>query len=383
MRQAVGGHPGPEALHQILFIRLVHIALGAADAFDSAPTGEEWRALLDEAGRQSLIGICWQAVERLPSEQLPPRAVRGEWYVLTEKLREENVRQRRQCAVVVERFAAEGMRSAVIKGQAMARLYPDPTLRAPGDIDLWGEGGRRRLLDFARRLFPDRHFEAGGHHIELPVLTGTVLEVHFTPIRLSNPVHDRRLQRFFRREADAVFSRYVRLAPEGYETCVPTVVFDRVYILCHIYCHLFAEGIGLRQLLDYRQVLLQPLTAAEERQVAADISTLGLRPFFRAVLWLVAEVFTLPSGSLPDVPDACRGRFLLDEVMMTGNFGKYERRWTVDRSGGFRSKLHNLPRLVSRWLRLMRWFPAEALCEPWARFGGILRAAFCTAGTSR
>lgn len=358
------------------FFRLVHIALGAADAFDRPLSGETWAAVMNEAERQSLLGVCWKGVERLPASQLPPRALRGEWYVLTERLREENARQRRQCEVVVARFAAGGMRAAVLKGQAMARLYPDPTLRAPGDIDLWVEGGRRRLADYARRLFPGMNVDREDHHIQLPVLTDTLLEAHFTPLRLSNPLHDARMQRFFKREAGAVFAHRVRLAPEGYETCVPTTVFDRVYVLAHIFRHLFAEGVGLRQVLDYRQLLLCPLSAEEERLVAADIRALGLRPALRAVLGAITAICPVPHGCLPDVPDEKRGRFLLREAMMTGNFGKYERRWMVDRSKSLRARWYNMPRLVSRWLRLLRWFPAEALFEPWARLSGVWRRKF-------
>ena len=36
--------------------------------------------------------------------------------------------------------------TAILKGQANARLYPDKHARQPGDVDIWVEGGRERVL---------------------------------------------------------------------------------------------------------------------------------------------------------------------------------------------------------------------------------------------
>ena len=58
-------------------------------------------------------------------------------------------------------------------------------------------------------------------------------------------------------------------------------------------------------------------------------------------------------------PNEKYGKFVLNEVLEAGNFGKHDAR---NRFG--RSKLgHNLQR-VYRDMRLVRYFPAEALSEP-------------------
>ena len=46
--------------------------------------------------------------------------------------------------------------------------------------------------------------------------------------------------------------------PDGYgEITVPTMSFNVIYILSHLYRHVFTEGIGLRQLIDYYFVLVK------------------------------------------------------------------------------------------------------------------------------
>lgn len=78
------------------------------------------------------------------------------------------------------------------------------------------------------------------------------MEAHFRPLFLDSPLRNHRLQGWF--QLNEQFG--VHDAKIG--DCViptPIVSFNAVYQLCHIYRHLFDEGIGLRQLLDYYFVL--------------------------------------------------------------------------------------------------------------------------------
>ena len=77
-----------------------------------------------------------------------------------------------------------------------------------------------------------------------------------------------------------------------------------------------------------------------------------------AVMYVMQEVFGMPVFRLIVPPNEKYGRFVLYEVLEGGNFGKYDERYWFGRS-----KLgHNFQR-VYRDIRLVRYFPAEALCE--------------------
>ncbi len=67
-------------------------------------------------------------------------------------------------------------------------------------------------------------------------------------------LYNRRLQHWFTRMAAEQFANEVTIG--GRPVAVPTPVFNAVYQLTHIYNHLFYEGIGLRQLLDYHYVMM-------------------------------------------------------------------------------------------------------------------------------
>ena len=67
----------------------------------------------------------------------------------------------------------------------------------------------------------------------------------------------------------------------------------------------------------------------------------------------------MPASQLIVPPNEKYGKFVLNEVLKAGNFGKHD-----ERNCFGRSKLgHNLQR-VYRDMRLVRYFPSEALCEP-------------------
>ena len=78
-----------------------------------------------------------------------------------------------------------------------------------------------------------------------------------------------------------------------------------------------------------------------------------------AIMYIMQVVFGMSASRLIVPPNEKYGKFVLNEVLEAGNFGKHDVR---NRFG--RSKLgHNLQR-VYRDMRLVRYFPAEAMSEP-------------------
>ena len=105
-------------------------------------------------------------------------------------------------------------------------------------------------------------------------------------------------------------------------------------------------------------------TAARSSSTAIDrvqeeLKELGLWKFAGGIMYIMQEVFGMPASRLIVPPNEKYGKFVLNEVLEAGNFGKHDAR---NRFG--RSQLgHNLQR-VYRDIRLVRYFPGEALCEP-------------------
>ena len=218
------------------------------------------------------------------------------------------------------------------------------------------EGGDNRVISFVRSISP--HEKACYHHIEFPSYKGVEVEVHYRPSFLLCFWHDRKLQKYYERVKEEQFSHRVMLGEQG-EIAIPTVEFNLIFQLTHIYAHLMNEGIGLRQLLDYYYVLISDDLLLIRDRVQKELKELGSWKFAGAIMYIMQEVFGMPASRLIVPPNEKYGRFVLNEVLEAGNFGKHDERYWFGRS-----KLgHNLQR-VYRDMRLVRYFPAEALCEP-------------------
>ena len=97
-------------------------------------------------------------------------------------------------------------------------------------------------------------------------------------------------------------------------------------------------------------------SAAAIDRVQEELKELGLWKFAGGIMYIMQEVFGMPVSRLIVPLSEKYGKFMLNEVLEAGNFGKHD-----DRNRFGRSKLgYNLQR-VYRDIRLVRYFPAEAL----------------------
>lgn len=196
------------------------------------------------------------------------------------------------------------------------------------------------------------------NHIEL-MINGIAVELHPTPAILNNPLYNHRLQKWLKRNVDLQCSNVVELPDDAGEIAVPTCAFNVVYQLLHLYHHYFYEGVGLRQIVDYYYVVINDEALMIRDTLQDELKHLGLWKFAGAVMYVLHEALGLPEEKMIALMDVKRGKLLLEEILQGGNFGKYDKRNDFGNS----SIGHNLQRLC-RDLRLVRFYPAEALSEP-------------------
>ena len=106
-----------------------------------------WSDLLDFAKKQSIIGVFFHGMKRITEgENKPTDDDVLDWMAETSKIVKRNETMYQKSAFAVEAFRKEGFRSCILKGQGNALMYPDPFMRAPGDIDIWVEGERKKIF---------------------------------------------------------------------------------------------------------------------------------------------------------------------------------------------------------------------------------------------
>ena len=342
--------------HQIFF-DFLRFCIGSDSEIPSSLKEADWKELYAIAQKQCLVGVLFDGIKKLPAEHVEmEKELLLRWMAESQMLEKANVRLNDAAIQVSEWFRKKGFRTCILKGQGNALMYPNPYSRTPGDIDIWVEGGDKQVIYFVRSISP--HEKTCYHHIEFPSYKGVEVEVHYRPSFLLCFWHNRKLQKYYESVKEEQFSHRVMLGEQG-EIAIPTVEFNLIFQLTHIYAHLMNEGIGLRQLLDYNYVLISDDLSLIRDRVQKELKELGLWKFAGGIMYIMQEVFGMPASHLIVPPNEKYGRFVLNEVLEAGNFGRHDAR---NRFG--RSQLgHNLQRIY-RDMRLVRYFPAEALCEP-------------------
>ena len=430
------------------FFAFLKYCLGSKENMSRMVAGMDWQELYSFASKQALLGLCFEGIERLGKEypeELKQNPIGREllmtWMGKAQQIRRQNMKVNAVAGKLFSMLREDGMRCCVLKGQGNALMYPNPYSRTPGDIDVWVNASRERIMEYA-----SKKFELGDdirlQHLETS-LDSVPVELHFFPCSMNNPIYHTRLQKWFRRNADLQCSHIVGLPDGAGDIAIPTMAFNVIYQLTHLYHHFFDEGIGMRQIIDYflvvndfsKNVFLdydfsnhpvplskegstfspspsssgsgdvtapsrcsEPLrskvggaskpspncagwdrlsiegdnSAGSATAVTSSASTaldvvqrelkyLGLWKFAGAVMYVLKEVLGLSEDKMIVPVDEKRGRLLLAEILDGGNFGRHFTKYA-----GFTHQSMGKKYFLKIWrnMHFVRYYPAEALCEP-------------------
>lgn len=329
----------------------------------------DYERLLAFAQRQTLVGVYFCGIKKLPRELCPPQSTLIKWVMAAEAIRRNNIKTI-EATQKLQTFCSEkGFDSVILKGQSNALLYPTPWSRASGDIDIWlapknkeyNKATPSTVLNFAKK-------ELGGtkpfyHNVIVHNFDNICVEVHYRPSFLHNPFNNHRLQKWFVKNAQQQFGlpKQVEIEGKAYGFAPPRTEFDIVFQLCHITHHFFYLGIGMRQFVDYHLLLQSNKTNADKAYWYQLLNKLGLYKAAQAVMWVLSYTLKTDERKMIAQPNEKLGSLLLNEIIASGNFGFYDNRishWQRHTAFG-----HHLQRFV-RDLRFCINFPSETLWEP-------------------
>ena len=396
---------------------------GAKSDVNKVIAGIDWQMLYSFAFKQALLGLCFDGIERLGKEypeelKLNPigRELLMTWMGKAQQIRRQNMKVNAEAGKLFSMLREDGFRCCILKGQGNALMYPNPYSRTPGDIDVWIDASRERIMEYAQKKF-ELEDDIRLQHLETS-LDGVPVELHFFPCSMNNPIYHARLQKWFRRNADLQCSHIVGLPDGAGDIAIPTTAFNVVYQLTHLYHHFFDEGIGMRQIIDYFLVVndfskneivsskitpslftlkegstfspspsssgsgdvtalrcseplrykdggpskVSPGCAGWDRLgYACELKHLGLWKFAGAVMYVLHEALGLPEEKMIAPMDEKRGKLLLAEILNGGNFGRHFTKYGHFTQQGMAKKYFLK---IWRNMHFVRYYPVEALSEP-------------------
>lgn len=316
---------------------------------DTVPSISNWRALYDFCDKQKIGGVCEPTRFDVHVEE----DVLLDWMALVVQLKKSNEILNQRVEEYFHILENDGNRCCLLKGQGNASMYPDPNLRFPGDIDLWIDLDKKSIYEYFTKQYPDA--KQSIKHIKV-YYEGIPVDVHDTPLKLYNPIHQKHLKRWFKETREEQFVHRVSLTHNN-TVCIPTAKFNAVYQMGHIMIHTLDEGIGLRHFVDYYYVLksLGILSDAAKKEIERVWRKTGMSRLASGVMWIEQEVLGLPREYLIVTPNEKCGRLLLEDILEGGNFGKSSKRQKLEKKGIiFKGVV-----LALRNLKLCSLYPAE------------------------
>ncbi|MBQ7237759.1 MAG: nucleotidyltransferase family protein [Bacteroidales bacterium] len=343
---------------QAQFLALIKLSLNLPCEIPQELRDNEiiWEDIFNESQKQSVLGIAFIGLSYLKENDKSLRinnALFVRWFGFTELLKQRNKKLDSQTAYVYKVLTDHNLNATILKGQGIASLYEDrlSNVRQPGDIDVWVKGGFSRVKKFVEAFSPSNDFTYHRFHVHF--FDDTEVELHHRPTLMRNLIKNIVLQRW----CDSFNSEsFIYLPEKGFS--IPSIEFNRIFILTHIFRHFLFEGIGLRQIIDYYFVL-KAEKVENHKQIEVLCDKLGFLRFAKAVMWVLHEKLGLDEEYLWCAPDEKEGRVLLKEILNSGNFGQYD-----IHNNGKNDKLSKFFQVMKHECHLVCHYPSEVLWTP-------------------
>lgn len=345
----------------MIVLKLVRLGLGLEREGDDVINidADTWTEVFRQLKDQALLGVAFAGLERLKKECAPPKNLLLQWLGVAENIKRRNNVMDSAAVTLSESLHADGWRFCILKGQTVARMYPRPELRQSGDIDVWIFGRkdgervtRRKIIQYLERN--GRKVQICYLHADGIVMNGNVsVEVHFRPSFSVNPFMNARLQKEFQKlseSPDFPSAGVLKIPAATYE-------FNRLFMLHHVYRHLFSEGIGMRQVVDYAMLLMQR-TSVRDVAFEKTLKRLGMLRFARGLMWILHNCLNVDEKHLYTLCDEREGRFIFGEILRSGNFGAASAAGSEKRSkwGRFEKKERRNVSFLTKYPSEVFWY---------------------------
>ena len=289
---------------------------------------EEWLMLHYMAQKQAMEGIVYDAICQLPEEMLPPDDIIMHWMEEVHGIEAKYHLHVRTLAWLTGRIEEEtNLKPIILKGLPLASLYPTPSHRTSGDIDIFygsAEACTRANYQVESWGTPVSHGDFG----EYGFLMGEVPIEHHSYMNISHvPWRNKSLTAWVEHEC-SLPKGTMTAEVEGMEVRTLSPILDMIQLSSHSMKHALNEGIGLRQLCDMALYVNRHHDIMQPYELRQALNRFGLRRWTDLCLSYCTTYLGLKESSLP-YPVHCNNQLLEDmhkELMLSGNLGKMDER---------------------------------------------------------
>lgn len=312
-----------------------------------------WEQLFVLSVRHNVAGLVAEVVT---SNETAPIEVRLKFAAMQQHAQQKYT----LCCAVLSKVLSVcnnlGIRTLLLKGLAICRYYPLPSLRTFSDIDIYQFGHHRKADRQVAKVLGSNVSHNSHHHTKY-LVDNVLVENHYDIVPRYGTWGNHKTERILKQEAAAGCIDY---SIGGQPCLLPSPNFTALFLMRHMAIHFAAEAITVRHLVDWTLFCKSEGHIVEWKTVATRMKQMGMIDFALSIEYICNQQFGCTSYVAMATGLAAPQKtafHVLSEILQA------DRRQL--------SATHSpLQRLHNKWQRLLasRWkhdlcYPAPWLCD--------------------
>ena len=327
-----------------LLFEILRSELWGTELSFSQLSHSEFEELMALAGEQTVTGLVGDCL--IKNNIKLEREDALSLFAKLKAIEKRNAHVNENLVSFVNFMERKGVDYIIVKGQVAGALYPNPDARMSGDVDLYFVGDNYKKIKglVEQRLGKQLSKLSDGKHVEFEV-NNVVFELHEKLSRLATRKH----QEYWDQMIDhAILEGTDTVTIAGKEIKTLSATYNALYIFVHLFYHMTASGVGLRQLCDWAMVLNRthpnpPCLGREfdtaesnnkksslnREDLGGSLLKLGYFKAYKAMGAFLVEYLGLPEEQFPfalDEKDRKWVETIKKNILKRGNFGRSGRK---------------------------------------------------------
>ncbi len=275
----------------------------------------DWQAVLKESCAQT---VCALAFDGLRDFKELPKDIAILWLKYASLQISNSITVTRHHSRLDTFLNENNITYCILKGVATAYYYPDPSLRAMGDVDFLVP--QERFDEVTAKLLDNGYVTSEEDHPCHKVFKKDKmhLEMHFEPAGMPEGENRKVLEKYF----DNIFEKSTIGVVDGIKFNNPSELHHALILLLHTYHHLLSEGVGLRHFCDWAVFVNNFSNEEFEEKLKAPLQEIGLWRFAQILSLTANEYIGLPYKEWMGSVDSDVTNGLICDIFSGGNFGR-------------------------------------------------------------
>lgn len=329
------------------------------------PTGfSDWNTVVRIAKKQSVLGLVGNKILSIPDLEKdihPELKAKIKSFVMSNLMMHQKLNY--EIHKTKKSLDDNNIPFVLLKGQGIARCYPNPHLRQCGDIDLYvGEANYEAAYDVFKNICT--HLDDKGTIYKGKHFHAHIGKIEFDVHRFCGMYHLKSYNRKFQEEAIKGLTGNVSpVIIQEVDVNVPSCEFNAYYIFNHLFNHFQISGIGLRHLCDLMMFLHSNYGKIDLLELERILNKMGIMYPWKVFGNVLVEALGMPSEEFPfyEKINGKKSERILRHIWDEGNFGFETDYYAHSSKKNYKWFIHSINYHLTRFIRLFILMPKSSL----------------------